>query len=259
MIYTQGHTPLTRDQLRRIPVPERPNTTQWDGLNHGFLADTVVNRVVKLGFEVANETWFCNPAQTALFGAVDVFTEGTQFEIDLGQPAVYSIGVRHDNMGRYAISLATGARVVVCSNGVFSGDFVIKTKHIKSNDMIELVSEGMDLWLENIGQVDKFCKMMRDTPIDDKDASYLVVRASEFIPHNDHNFMNWSYLQGVMTNWYSPPHEEFKDRTLWSLYNAFTESGKAMTPPRQLKMLKGLKKMMTDYNEKGYLEPSKEI
>ncbi len=255
MIYTAGQELLTRKDLHRIPVPKRDNVGKnWQGVEHGFLADTVVKRVETLGFKVASETWFCNPNQTTLYGSVDIDADSAgQFQMDLGQAANYSVGVRHDNGGRYSVSLAVGARITVCSNGLFTGDFVLKSKHQKSLDLVEMVSEGLDTWMEQLQEVDKFVKLLRGVELTDMDASYLMMKSSETLFENDYACLNWAHIQTVSNHWYHPPWPEFKERTAWSLYNAFTEVGKQLSPPRQMRMLKGLKKIMNEFSTNGSL------
>ena len=57
--------------------------------------------------------------------------------------------------------------------------------------------------------------------------------------------LHWNYIEDVFGYWQKPPHDEFEPRTNWSLYNAFTETAKVLTPPRQLKLLTGIKKVFS--------------
>ncbi len=254
MIYTMGAELLSREQLRVIPLPEREGKTiKWKGVNHGELADELVNYVETLGFKVAKETWYCNPNQSALYGSIDVDSSDTDYTLDIGQEACYSIGVRHDNSGRYAVSLALGARIAVCQNGLFTGDFVLKNRHYESLNIKEMIADGIEEWLSRTGEVQKFIELMQKTYISDKEACYMISNSCETLPGRGLNCINWSYLQKVLYNWYYPPHDEFSARTMWSLYNDFTEVGKELSPPRQLKLLKGLKPLMLQYIETGEL------
>lgn len=248
MIYTGGQTLLTRKQLHKIPVPVRPEvTSKWCGIEHGVLADTIVDYVKQVGFKVASETWYCNQSGSALYGAVDINGKGTDYSLDIGQDACFSLGVRHDNSGRYAVSIAVGARVAVCSNGVFDGDFVLKHRHYSDIDLTEIVQLGVEEWMTEAYKVERFIKAMQASSIDEKDASYLIVKTAEGVSGNDHSCLPWAHLQKVTNLWRSPPHEEFAARNVWSLHNAFTEVGKKLSPPKQLRLLKGLRAVMGEY------------
>jgi len=252
MIYTSGQQLLTRSDLKQIAVPQREDVGKhWVGVPHAELAESIVTHVEALGFRIAKETWYCNPNQTALYGSVDVDTTGTQYGLDLGQDALYSVGVRHDNAGKYAISLAVGARVTVCSNGLFSGDFVVKHRHFGSLDLQSAVQDGMEQWLNQTDEVGRFARLMQGVHLDDKDASYLVANAS--MEGTKYGCFPWEKAQKVMKAWMNPPHEEFADRTMWSCYNAFTEVAKELSPPKQVRLLKGLKPMMTEFAAKAIL------
>jgi hypothetical protein len=48
----------------------------------------------------------------------------------------------------------------------------------------------------------------------------------------------------VHRNYFEPPHEEFSERTLWSLENAFTESFKELVPIRQYEVTAKLGKFV---------------
>jgi hypothetical protein len=223
MIYTAGKDLLTRKQLNIIKVPTRTNVSDnWEGINHGKLATTVVKRVEHAGLQVLREYWYTNPKRDTLWGAVDIAPENASPSLDIGQDACFSLGVRHSNLGRYAVSFAVGARIGVCDNGMFAGDFVLKKRHTKALKLEELVDEGITRYLKECEDLEEMINGWRAIDLTDRDAAYL---------------------KDVDKNWRTPPHEEFAPRTAWSLYNAFTETTKKMSPPRQLKLLDGMKVM----------------
>ena len=244
-----GQPLLTREQLREIPIPERPDAgPKWKGVQHGELADTIINYITKpLGFKIADEKWYCNDSGSALYGAVDIDTSNTQFELKIGQPAMFSLGVRHDNMGRFGVSFAVGARVEVCQNGVLSGDFVLKNRHYDSLDLEEAVANGMEQYLQELDDVQLFIEGMQCIKMNDQTASYLIMKAAERIQGNTHGCINWAHLRTVYELWKKPDHFEFMPRTQWSLYNCFTQAIQPLSPPRQLKVLKGLRPLMNEF------------
>lgn len=243
MILATGQNSKTREALLKIPVPNRTNTKFWKGINHGTLAATVVDRVQAAGLEISKEWWYVNPKRTILWGAVDIIPgKGSAPKMKIGQAANFSLGVRHGNQGEYAVSFAVGARVGVCSNGMFSGDFVFKKKHSEKLDLPDLVDNAVIHYLKECESLERLINGWREQEIDNRDAAYMILQS-----HRE-GYVNFRYLEDVEKNWMSPPHEEFQPRTAWSLYNAFTETAKILTPPRQLKLLTGLRKMFdTEY------------
>lgn len=246
MLYTHGQTLLKRKDLNLIPVPKRDNvSSQWKGVQHGELATTIVKRVKAAGLLVQNEGWYVNPDKSDLFGAVDIALDSPKLEelgvkLNIGQDADFSIGVRHSNRGRFAVSFAVGARISCCSNGLFSGDFILKHKHTTGLNLETVIDEGIQQYIRQCQVLEQMINGWRDAEIDDRDAAYLILNTPD-------NVLHWRYLEDVRNNWLKPPHEEFAPRTAWSLYNAYTETAKTLTPPRQVRMLKGIKPIFDEF------------
>ena len=257
MIYTCGANVLTRRDLRKIPVPKREDTgSNWKGVQHGVLADTLVTYVNKIGLRIAKETWYTNPNQMCLYGALDIEVGSSEYKLEIGQPAYYSIGVRHDNGGRFAVSLAMGARVLVCSNGVFSGDYLLKSRHYSDLDLGKMIEDGVEEWLTETPSLDLFIRGLQQTNLDERDVFHLVGEAGDMVNgvENKYGCICWAHLQKVLKMWKHPVHKEFEPRTAWSLYNCFTEVGKDLSPPHQMRLLKGLRKMNTEILQLETLE-----
>ena len=106
------------------------------------------------------------------------------------------IGVRNSHDKTRAAGLIAGVRVIVCSNGMFTGDEVcLSRKHTAS---------------------------YREKELSDPDAHDLVVRSM------DADAVAPSALPRVLKEYREPWHEEFMPRTAWSLYNSFTEVMKGL-------------------------------
>jgi len=281
MLYNSGIA-QTRAQLHDIPVPPRTDVGRlWEGVNHGVLADTITSYVQKIGLQITNEGWYTNPNGSALFGALDLDTSNTDFALNIpGSPATFSLGVRHDNLGRYAISFAVGARIAVCANGMFSGDFVLKHRHLRPNtqsinqhlqsksttnynepipglsqltdaqlrelsqrNLEETVAEGVENYLQELDSVQLLAVGMQQVPMDDRDASYAIMKAGE------RGIFKWRHLESVYHNWQNPTHDEFEPRTLYSFYNSATEVVKSFSPAVQFNTLKRLRSLVDDYTQ----------
>lgn len=252
MIYTHGKTCLDRKNLNLIPIPDRGDTVSdiWQGLNHGKLATAVVNGIKSHGLEIRQETWYVNPSRTDLFGAVDIEPNASVgATLDIGQEALFSLGVRHSNVGKYAVSFCVGARIVVCSNGLFTGDFTLKRRHTTKLDLAPMIDAGIVRYLQEAEHLETFINGMRAVDINDRDAAHAILQS-----HED-KLINFRYLEGVDKLWRNPPHAEFEPRTAWSLYNAFTETAKEISPPRQLRLLSGLRPL---FEREFQLAPSME-
>lgn len=249
MLYATQNELLTREQLREIPVPERTNvSSRWEGIAHGQLADTLVERIQLRGLKVKREVWKTNPQQSDLFGALDIVEEAPSRrakrkqenllalpELDLVEDAVFSIGVRHSNLGRYAVSLAVGARIAVCENGLFTGDFVLKAKHTSEVDLEGMIDIGIEKYVEEAAGIKTFVEELRDRDLASTQADHLLMEMGRV------DAIPWTKIQDVDKEWREPRFEEFQDRNAWSLYNAATYVIRDMSGSNQMRCLKNLK------------------
>lgn len=236
MLY--GKSTETRETLRGIPVPVREVSSRWVGVQHGELADNICRVCENSGLKISAEFWKTNDTKTDLFGAIDFdqnspsLPEGCRAS-DLGLN--FSMGVRHSNVGRYAVSLAVGARVVVCSNGMFTGEVLIKHRHTSSLDQERLTAEAVEQYIHKTTDVLSNVERMLSVSISEHDASNFMW---ELAKHPE--VIGFRYLRHFHEEFMKPTYDEFKDRNAWSLYNAATTMIKEMPPVGQYKALSHL-------------------
>jgi hypothetical protein len=77
-------------------------------------------------------------------------------------------------------------------------------------------------------RIDGEIAAMKGRGVSDQQAHHLMVLAvrAQIVPA--------SWLPKVLTAWEQPKHEEFRSRTAWSLFNAFTEVLKGTSPHSQM-------------------------
>ena len=76
-----------------------------------------------------------------------------------------------------------------------------------------------------------------DAKIDDRDAHDLIIRAC------DVGVKSNRLIPSVLHEWREPRHQEFQERDVWSLFNAFAESlkeGNLVELPKRTEALHGL-------------------
>ena len=225
----------TRDVLHEIKITDRNNRTdRWLGVQHGELADMIVTSAIDHhGLDLVSEQWGTNPDGGDMFGCLDFRTPREQ-GIHLPKGVKLSLGVRHSNRGRFAVSFAVGARVTVCANGMFVGEFNLKHRHTTGIDLEGLINGAFDRFLKDSQQTSAFISDMQQHRLTDQEASHLIMQAAH------QKAMAWKYVEEVFNLYTEPPHAEFEQRTAWSLYNAFTETAKTMSPVNQFRLLEVL-------------------
>jgi len=114
----------------------------------------------------------------------------------------------------------------------FSGDFTpVLAKHSKSLNLLDSISVGVDRMQRNFGPMQKQIETWRQTELSNVAAKMIIYEAfieSELeVPKH--------LARRVHDFYFNPQYEEFKDRTLWSLSNAFTSAFKELEPIPQFK------------------------
>lgn len=250
MIYLGRQVVLDREQLHRISVPRRSDVSnRWAGVQHGVLADTIVEELKRRHLKIVNETWYCNPTQTDLFGAIDVrpVTQSLKNRLSLagiGQGADFSVGVRHSNCGRYSISLIAGARITVCANGMFSGEIFFRRKHYAGVDLGEEVKRAVSRYLEECSLLASKVISMQCNFLTEEQPGLPELTMMEAVRRE---ILGVQFLRTVDDLWTQPRHKEFEPRNSWSLYNAFTGAAREMSPPSQVKLLTGMQGLWEDH------------
>ena len=136
------------------------------------------------------------------------------------------VGIRNSHDQSFAAGICCGVSVLVCSNLCFGGEFVIKRRHTSGIDLATMVEETMDAMTDSYLSFEERLLNLHDEPVTDDDARIFIVRAAEHgtIPSCD--------ILSVFLEYLEPRHEEFRERSKWSLLNAFTEIAHKYTPSR---------------------------
>lgn len=156
---------------------------------------------------------------------------------DNGSNGVFQnvLGIRNAHDKAFAAGLVCGSKVFVCDNLAFSGEIKMTRKHTTHimrdlpNLVYGLINEVITEWCTQESKYEGY----QDTELATADADQLLgsaVRNKALPP---------SKLLKVLNEWKEPRHDEFKPRTAWSMFNAFTEVLKespAQLPDRTIKL-----------------------
>jgi len=228
MLYLHGEGVANREQLHEITVPNREGivSNRWVGISHGVLADTIVEAAGERGLFIAKEQWQTAGTQSAdLFGSLDFKKERGRrdrmivsplADLELPEGMGLSLGVRHSNLGKYAITFAVGGRVFVCSNGMMVGQFTLKRKHTTGLNLRKEIDLALDRYVEEAPALVSAVAEFRNSTVSNDEAARILVEAGR------QRVLAWSHLPDVDTQWQTPEFPDFEDRTEWSLLNAFT-------------------------------------
>jgi len=154
----------------------------------------------------------------------------------------FAIGMRSSHDKSTPFSVTAGLRVIVCSNGMFTGE--MQTSHRHTGNVIETMKDNIILLMfkaNNTWQtMQQDCQVMGNIELNrDRQA----------------HFFGSLFRLGLLTGeelleanrlYREPPHTEFKEPTAWSAYNAVTEVYKRLSPTDQIVQHRDLHKVSMD-------------
>ncbi len=246
MLMLRKGTEVTREQLREIQTPEP--TDSWCPVSHSEIVDTLTDRAAACGLRIRSERFavvdgalhseFGEPTRlpgARLYGTRD-------FDPIPGMPfpegCTPSAGIRNSHDKSFALSILSGARVFICENGVLSAETVVSRKHTSKIDLLASIDNALNAFMASIQDFNEMFQRLNARRLTRVKAHSLVVEAARAGA-----FASDSILP-IVAEFENPQHEAFKDRTVWSLYNACTERMKAQSPGRQVDGFKALNQIL---------------
>ena len=213
---------LTRQQLAAVPTPL--GTATHRPVPHAEIVEALVETLSFRHIGVVQEEYAVSKDGMKMFGVLD---------LDTGIPGCrFSIGVRNSHDRSMRLAAVVGVRVLVCENMAFSGDFQpVLAKHSKHFSLQNALSIGVDQMQRNFSGMQQQVEAWRQSQLSDVSAKMIIYRA--FIEGGLE--VPKHLAKPVHDLYFSPPHQEFQPRTMWSLSNAFTSAFKDLEPIPQFK------------------------
>ncbi|MCB1098440.1 MAG: DUF932 domain-containing protein [Verrucomicrobiae bacterium] len=226
-----GAAHVEPEQLERVRTPMAEG--RWQPIGHAELAAQVRRGLANAGMKVLNEAHALNREGAQYFGLMQVAIDGHEND-DWGTV----VGLRNSHDKRFPAALAMGSSVFVCDNTAFTGQVVLARRHTTHirRDLPEVTARAVRRLTEFAGQTERRALAYRNREVINAEAHDLIVRAL------DAHAITTTMVPKVLEQWRAPNHAEFKDRNLWSLYNAFTETlkGGLLKLPRRSEALHGV-------------------
>jgi len=249
MITLRGRTKdafqVSRERLLEIPVPERLperlkgcNSRFWLPVQHGQLAAAVSDCARSRSYPVRDERWYLCRRKQGLIGVMYMGKPPEGASAPSGVELCF--GIRHSNDGYWAMTVVVGANVIVCGNGLITGEYVVSRKHTTHADIPDLVTRGFDLWREKLPGVNRLVERFRSIPVEDSDERRIVVEAGR------RGIFPWKDIGKIDEFWRRPEQNEFEPRTAWSLLNAFTATVRDSSASLQMKRLVASRELLEE-------------
>lgn len=232
-----GTTKISRADLKSLPAP--PATDTFQPVPHAELIDQLEEALSFRHLHVTRTEFAVSQDGMRMFGLVvlNAGYEGVHF----------AIGLRNSNDKSMRLGMVAGYKVFVCDNMAFAGDFrPLLAKHTKGFDLTESLSIGVDRIQRGFTPLRDAIDRKRTTELTEADAQALIYRAF-MVSRFPVKLMKAVHREFFET----PTHAEFKQRTVWSLENAFTTAFKQLQPARQYEMTARLGKFLAPYAAGG--------
>jgi hypothetical protein len=210
-----GAAEASLDAVRSVPTPAATDT--WFPIPHAVVVDNVKQALVQKGMHVTDETYALWGGGQRMFGVLAIANGQNPDDYGL------TIGVRNSHDQTFPAAGAIGSRVFVCDNLAFSGEVQFARKHSKfiARDLPAIILMTMGKLVEMRGWQDIRIAAYKDAVLGDKDVNDFLVRSVAV------GILPPTKLMTVRAEYLAPRHEEFAPRTAWSLFNSYTEVGKA--------------------------------
>ena len=217
-----GAAVVDRDVVYNVETPKPRFRTEkrkfmHHPIPHTLLLETVEKKLEAAGLHVAEQTHALTKEGQRYFGLIRVDDPNVK-----GDDHGLVIGLRNAHDGSYSAAFAIGSYVFVCDNLAFSGEVLVGRRHTKNiaKDLPGLVDLGFNALVGERGIQEHRIEAYKAQEINDKDAHDIVVRSLM------EGVFPISTLPKIVNEWRTPRFDAFKPRTLWSLFNAYTEVAK---------------------------------
>jgi hypothetical protein len=205
-----GAREVTWGDLDQIATP--PATDTWFPLSHSQVLGSVVQTLDAAGFGVKSMALAVTADDARFFGTL-------QLQAQIVPGVGLTVGVRNSIDRSLPIGFCCGQSVFVCDNLAFSSEVVIARKHTRFGE--SRFNEAIASTVSELGPYRdaeaKRIEWLRNTELSPDQANSLILQAYEG------GIIGARLLPDVIQEWRQPKHPEFKEKTAWSLLNAFTE------------------------------------
>lgn len=223
LIADAGTRKITRQELAGVNTPLCTKT--YKPISHIRLVEALIETLSFRHITVVNDEYAISKDGRKCFGLLELSEEfsGCRF----------ALGIRNSHDRHMRLAMTVGLKVMVCSNMAFQGDFTpIRVKHSQKLDLLECVSIGVDRIQRNFKPLKNQVERWKEEFVSNEEARLIIYEAfvAKKLP------LPLNLLPVVDRMYFKPEHDEFKDPSLWSLWNAFTSAFKHLKPIPQFEL-----------------------
>jgi hypothetical protein len=217
MMHVDGKE-VKREALDLIPMPEESDT--YKPVSHYHLANKLltISQVILKDYMLIGEHYGLARNGNQMFAYLKFQKEESDMAL--------SLAFRNSYDRSMSIGMAVGASVFVCDNLALQGEIVVMKKHTKNvwltleNTCIQTLYKSQECFQKIVAD----SQVMKQRALNDVEAFKIMGLLY------GRDIIGPRQLTVVKDQWLNPPHKEFEERSLWSLYNCCTEALKSSPP-----------------------------
>jgi hypothetical protein len=213
MLHAGGHL-ATLDELRACCTPSPEG--RWHPVAHATVLESVKETLAGAGYIVRAEKLALARDGARFFGVLDLTAP-------LAAGVSLSVGVRNSVDKSFPLGFAAGSRVFVCDNLAFRSELLVRRKHTLNG--MKAFGSAIAAAVASLASFQEAeslrIKTMAEMELSPAQASHFILSAFR------RGIISTLQVPKVCDEWEQPSHDDFKPRTAWSLFNAFTEVLKA--------------------------------
>lgn len=224
LIYAKNK--VSAEQLSKVETPEP--TKSHTPIAHHELVDMTRKALGDSGLEITSEEHGLSHGSQRYFGGFAITGQSFLDEKGDSKRDCHSkdrklvLGLRNSHDKSISAGIAVGNQMLVCDNLCFSSDVTLARKHTTyiMNDLYNRITSAISQVTSHWTAMEDRIETYKKTEVED--ASKLILDL-----FND-NVLGYKRAVDALQEFHNPRHEEFKGGSLWTLYNAITESLKGV-------------------------------
>ena len=207
-----GSSQVPRQELNTVKTPTA--TRSWQPIPHPLLLQQVEATLPRFGMRVTNEAHGLSHDGNRYFGLLEVANGSNNPDFSR------VLGIRNSHDKSFSSGMVLGNQVLVCDNLSFSGEIKVSRKHTSMilNDLPQLIMDAVSQLRLNWFEQDRRIERYQDCELLDPVMHDLTIHAL------DKGVICGSQVPRVLSEYREPKYADFEPRTLWSWFNAVTET-----------------------------------
>ena len=225
-----GANLTTIDEVKATKTP-KPTAT-WYPISHHTLIHTVTKTLKSAHLTVGTQAHSLSHNGNRYFGLLEIKSDVVSDDYCM------VLGLRNSSDKTFPAGLCIGASVFVCDNLSFHSEIKVARKHTRhiARDLPQLVASSVGRLMERWHHQDERILAYKEAELAEAIVHDLVIRSVDLgvCPNR--------LVPSVLKEWRHPTYEVFQKRSVWSLFNSFTEvlKGNLAELPRRTAALHGL-------------------